>query len=226
METARKTNPVDRPRTELLLALTFVTGVIDAVTFLALGQVFSAMQTGNVIFLGFGIAGQGTASVGAPLVALAAFISGGSVAALVARRPGGGPGFAAAALAEASLLGVAALIAALADFSRGDAVAYVLIAILSLTMGLRNTTIRGVAGANVATTVLNLTLTAVTTHSLIALAPSSDLTQRGIALLLILAGAVTGALLLEWSLAAAIVLAGTVTLTVAVAHTRLAARPT
>ncbi len=199
--------------------------MVDAVTFLGLGQVFSAMQTGNVIFLGFGIAGKGSASIGAPLVALAAFIVGGSVAALLAGRPGKSFGFGAAALVEASLLGIAALVAGVTDVSRGDTIAYILIAILSLTMGLRNTTIRGVAGANVATTVLNLTLTAVTTHSLIAVAPSSDLAQRGVAVLAILAGAVAGALLLGWCLAAAIALAGAVTLAVAVAHARLDPRP-
>lgn len=32
-----------------LIVLTFATGVIDAASFLALGQVFAAMQTGNVI---------------------------------------------------------------------------------------------------------------------------------------------------------------------------------
>lgn len=42
--------------TRTLLVLTFVTGILDAVSFLALGQVFAAMQTGNVIFLGLGSA--------------------------------------------------------------------------------------------------------------------------------------------------------------------------
>ena len=36
-----------------LLALTFVTGIVDAVSFLALGQVFTANMTGNVALLGF-----------------------------------------------------------------------------------------------------------------------------------------------------------------------------
>jgi uncharacterized membrane protein YoaK (UPF0700 family) len=43
------------------------------VSFLALGQVFSAMQTGNVIFLGLGVVGEHEAPVPAPLVALCAF---------------------------------------------------------------------------------------------------------------------------------------------------------
>ncbi len=51
------------PLTRTLLVLTFVTGILDAVSFIALGQVFAAMQTGNVIFLGLGIGG----APGAPL---------------------------------------------------------------------------------------------------------------------------------------------------------------
>jgi uncharacterized membrane protein YoaK (UPF0700 family) len=52
--------------TRALLALTFVTGIVDAVSFLGLGQVIAAMQTGNVVFLELGIAG----SDGAPVAAL------------------------------------------------------------------------------------------------------------------------------------------------------------
>ena len=48
------------------------------------------MQTGNVIFLGLGVAGVAGAPVLAPLVALCAFLVGGTAAALPARtgRPG------------------------------------------------------------------------------------------------------------------------------------------
>jgi len=40
----------------LLLALTAVTGFVDAVSYLALGHVFTANMTGNVVFLGFAMA--------------------------------------------------------------------------------------------------------------------------------------------------------------------------
>src|SRR5258706_6103576 len=36
-----------------LLILTFVTGLVDAVSFLGLGHVFTANMTGNIVFLGF-----------------------------------------------------------------------------------------------------------------------------------------------------------------------------
>lgn len=71
------------PLTRTLLVLTFVTGIVDAVSFLALGQVFAAMQTGNVIFLGLGFADISGAPLLAPLVALGAFLAGASAAALL-----------------------------------------------------------------------------------------------------------------------------------------------
>ena len=39
-----------------LLALTAVTGLVDAVSYLRLGRVFVANMTGNVVFLGFSAA--------------------------------------------------------------------------------------------------------------------------------------------------------------------------
>src|SRR6478609_804203 len=80
-----KSVPMWGPLTRTLLVLTFVTGIVDAVSFLALGQVFAAMQTGNVIFLGLGVAGAPGAPVLAPLVALGAFLAGGTAAALLMR---------------------------------------------------------------------------------------------------------------------------------------------
>ena len=40
----------------LLLVLTAITGLVDAVSYLKLGNVFVANMTGNVVFLGFGLA--------------------------------------------------------------------------------------------------------------------------------------------------------------------------
>src|SRR5204862_2147685 len=60
----------------LLLGLTVVTGLVDAVSYLTLGHVFVANMTGNVVFLGFALAGASGFSIAASLVALAAFALG------------------------------------------------------------------------------------------------------------------------------------------------------
>src|SRR5438309_6066609 len=44
-----------------LLGLTTVTGVVDAVSFLGLGHIFTANMTGNIVFLGFFFFKQKTA---------------------------------------------------------------------------------------------------------------------------------------------------------------------
>ncbi len=202
--------------TRPLLVLTFATGVIDAASFLALGQVFAAMQTGNVIFLGLGIAGVEGAPFLAPLIGLAAFLAGGVAAALVVHGSRARPAAQAALLprwlgVEAGLLVLAAILAAVLDVDPGHASAYCLIALLSLTMGLRNTIIRGAAGPNLATTVLNLTLTTATPGTVLAAAASADLRERAAGLLAILAGAVAGALLADSSLPPALLLAAAAT---------------
>jgi hypothetical protein len=69
----------DGPLPPLLLTLTVVTGLVDATSYLRLGHVFVANMTGNVVFLGFGIAGAGGISVWASLTAIGSFLVGGVV---------------------------------------------------------------------------------------------------------------------------------------------------
>src|SRR6266852_728569 len=66
-----------RVRDLLLNALTVSSGAIDAISFLALGKVFSAFMTGNIAFLGLRFAGASHAPGGvAILVSMAAFAAG------------------------------------------------------------------------------------------------------------------------------------------------------
>lgn len=64
------------PLPKVLIALTAVTGIVDAVAFLGLGQVFTAFMTGNIVFLGFVAAGgEGLTPLGS-LTAFAGFAAG------------------------------------------------------------------------------------------------------------------------------------------------------
>ena len=60
----------------VLLGLTVTTGIVDAVSYLAFGHVFTANMTGNVVFLGFAAAGAEGLSIGRSGTALAAFLAG------------------------------------------------------------------------------------------------------------------------------------------------------
>src|SRR5256886_17634682 len=86
----RSTSP-DGPLPVLLLVLTGVTGLVDAVAYLKLGHVFVANMTGNVVFLGFAAAGTGGLSIGGSLVANACFRSRGRARGRPPRPPRGQP---------------------------------------------------------------------------------------------------------------------------------------
>ena len=60
----------------LLNALTVSSGAVDAISFLALGKVFTAFMTGNIAFLGFRAAGAGGPGAVAVLVSMATFAAG------------------------------------------------------------------------------------------------------------------------------------------------------
>ena len=64
------------PLPPLMIMLTVVTGLVDTFSYLALGHVFVANMTGNVVFAGFALAGAPGFSLTATVVALAAFAAG------------------------------------------------------------------------------------------------------------------------------------------------------
>lgn len=70
----------------LLVVLTMVTGLVDAVSFLGLGRVFVANMTGNVVFVGFALAGDRELSAWASLLAVVSFAAGAAGAGWLVRR--------------------------------------------------------------------------------------------------------------------------------------------
>src|SRR6478736_1616886 len=67
-------------RLMLMMALTLVTGVVDAVGYLGLDHVFTGNMTGNVVILAMALAGAANLPTLGPLVALGAFLLGAAVA--------------------------------------------------------------------------------------------------------------------------------------------------
>src|ERR1700704_6170817 len=66
-----------RVRDLLLDALTVSSGAVDAISFVALGKVFTAFMTGNIVFFGLRIAGATHAPGGVAIsVSMAAFAAG------------------------------------------------------------------------------------------------------------------------------------------------------
>ena len=174
-----------------LLAMTVVTGVVDAVSILRLGHVFVANMTGNVAFLGFALAGASGFSVLASLVAIAAFLTG---AAITARSGGGTPHHALGrtAAVEAALCAAATVITMAWS---GTAARYAITVVLALAMGGQNATARKLAVPDMTTTVLTLTLTGLAADRPDLGQPGSHTRRRAGAVAALLAGAISGALL-------------------------------
>ena len=179
----------------LLFVLTIVTGLVDAVSYLKLGHVFVANMTGNVVFLGFAVAGAPDFSIPASLVAIASFlvgaVTGGRLASSMPERRT--RFFAIAILVKLALVGVA-LIVAIA-MVEGDLVRYALIVLLALAMGLQNAAARFLAIPDLTTTVLTLTLTGLAADSTPAGGNNPRVGRRLLATGAMFLGAAVGAFL-------------------------------
>ncbi len=192
----RSTSP-DSPLPVLLLVLTGVTGLVDAVSYLKLGHVFVANMTGNVVFLGFAVADAADFSIPASLLAIAAFMAGALVGGRIGSRAGQHRGrlLAMATYLQIALVG-AALAVSMAGFDPEGALAqYSLIALLALAMGVQNAAARRLAVPDLTTTVLTLTLTGLAADSRLAGGKNPHPGRRLQATAVMFLGAAVGAFL-------------------------------
>jgi uncharacterized membrane protein YoaK (UPF0700 family) len=190
------------PLARILLLLTFSTGLVDGASYLGLGHVFTANMTGNVVLLGFGIAGSGGLPVVAPIVSLVAFVLGAAAAGRLAALTGASRRTQVlGALAAEALLALAGTVIALATTVHvGRFSGALVIALLALAMGARNAAVRRLAVPDLTTTVLTLTLTGLAADLGSGRGHLRDAVRRLSAVATMGVGAVIGALLLQVSL--------------------------
>lgn len=191
----------DRALPALLLLLTVVTGLVDAVSYLGFGHVFVANVTGNIVFLGFSAAGIPGFSALGSLVAIAAFLAGALVGGRASRREGKIRTLRDVAIIKAALLIAATLLVMLAPLGLTT---YLLIALLGMTMGLQNALARAFSVPDLTTTVLTMTLTGLAADSRWAGGTQPRTRRRIASVLAMLAGAAAGASLLRLSPALAL----------------------
>jgi uncharacterized membrane protein YoaK (UPF0700 family) len=211
------------PLPALLLALTVVTGLVDAVSILSLGRVFVANMTGNVVFIGFALAGASGFSLAASLSALGGFLVGaGAGGRLVARaRSHRGRLLAVGSTAELLCVGVGLLIVVLAPAPISGGARDGTAAAVAIALGAQNAVVRALVVPDLTTTVLTLTLTGLVADARKGLSPT--MVRRFLAVATMFAGAVLGALLvLEVSPMAALGAASGVLAGVAIAAWALA----
>src|SRR4051794_14864684 len=202
-------DPAHGPLPALMLVLTVLTGVVDAVSILSLGRVFVANMTGNVVFVGFALAGAPGFSLAASLSALAGFLLGAGAGGVAVDRLGSHRGrlVIAMAAAELALVLAALLLAALAGPHYSGAAMDGIAALLALAMGIQNAVVRRLKVFDLTTTVLTMTLTGIAAD--IRQRDRFAVVRRLSAVAAMLAGAVAGALLvLQASDEAALALAG------------------
>ena len=172
----------------ILLAMTAVTGIVDAVSFLAMGHVFTANMTGNMVLLGFALAGASGLSVSRSSAALIAFlvgaVAGGRMTLDSSRRRSVTRAF----LVEAALLAVSTALAAIHPFQP-----YAVIASTAVAMGMRNAVVRKLAVPDLTTTVLTLTITGFAADSRLAGGDNPRWRRRLGAIVAMVIGATAGA---------------------------------
>src|ERR1700761_3601533 len=188
-----------------LLALTFSTGLVDASSLLALGHVFIANMTGNVVFMAFALAGVHAQSFVPSVIALLSALVGATLAGHMDRRlvwkhrnTWLSAAFAVEAIAIALALSVLC-------FAQGQPIRTSAVdAIIFLTgfgIGVRNGTVRRLAVPDLNTTVLTLTVAGLAFDSSIAGGDRIRWRRRVGSIAMMFMGAATGAVLLRHSVA-------------------------
>jgi uncharacterized membrane protein YoaK (UPF0700 family) len=220
-------DPDHGPLPALLVGLTALTGIVDAVSILSLGRVFVANMTGNVVFAGFALAGAAGFALAASLAALAGFIAGAGAGGRLIHRLGHDRALLLASGSALQLILVAA--ALMLTIASGSALSPttrdVVAAVLAVGTGMQNAVVRRLAVPDMTTTVLTMTLTGIAAD-IRAGKPSAAFSRRLLSVATMLAGAVGGAeLVLHVGPAAALALATAVLAVVTAAATRTTHAP-
>lgn len=188
----------DGPLPAMLLALTVLAGVVDAVSILALDRVFVSSMTGNLVFIGIGLAGVEGFSVVSPLVSLGSFVLGVLAGAWICRRSGGHRGRAVrnVTVYKAVLaVPVTVLVLVVGDVLPAG-VRTLVIVLLAASMGGQLALIRYLKVPDLLTVVLTLTMTGVLTERG-AGRGDPKVVRRGLALVAFTVGVLAGALLVR-----------------------------
>jgi uncharacterized membrane protein YoaK (UPF0700 family) len=224
-ETASAKPLVDVAVTRLMVLLTFGTGVVDAAGYIGLHKVFVANMTGNVVFIGLGLAGTADLPVVRSLIALAGFVAGALLAGRYQRGldPGERIPRRTIQLCTAVAILLAGLTVAFAIRIYSGWGLEVATAVFAVAMGMQAAAARRLAVTDVSTVVITSTLASLAADSRVAGGSRTRQLRRLGAVLAMLAGACAGALLLRLHLAVPLGLACVIAAVVSLVLVRLRA---
>lgn len=184
-----------------------MTGVVDAVSYLGIGGVFTANQTGNLVLMGFAIGGAQGFSVPRTLMSLAGFALGAMVAGYVARHWHPRPFRWMQRVTWAIVVAFCAILVMLLpltdDTDDHPGLRLAVVALLGIVMGLLNATVRRLGFTDIPTTVATSTISDLASESRWGGGERRNQRDRALAIGAMVVGAMAGVLLVrEASLAA------------------------
>ena len=149
-------------RESMLLLLSLAAASLDAISYLGLGRVFTAMMTGNTVLLGLALAQGEVLAALRSILALIGFAIGVFVGAIIVEResePAEWPAAVTAALAFETMI----LIIFAASFTlfgnTHQGIVYLLIILSAFAMGVQSAAVRRLGVPGIATTYITGTLT-------------------------------------------------------------------
>src|SRR5690349_12963798 len=186
-------------RLMLMMALTLVTGVVDAVGYLGLDHVFTGNMTGNVVILAMALAGAANLPTLGPLVALGAFLLGAAVAGFTLQSSPKGWNRRVTLLLTAgcvALTGTAAISLIVEDVG-WQSIDVIIAAVIAMHMGSQALIARHLSVRDMTTVVITSTMTSLAGESLVGKQRPRLLNRRLGAVLAMFVGAAIGVLLLQ-----------------------------
>ena len=162
MAKARSVSYTALGRESMLLLLSLAAASVDAISYLGLGHVFTAMMTGNTVLLGLALAQGEVLAALRSILALIGFTIGVFAGAIIVEResePAEWPAAVTAALGfEILILAIFAATSIVFDSNRGIII-YLLIILLAFAMGIQSAAVRRLGVPGIATTFITGTLT-------------------------------------------------------------------
>jgi uncharacterized membrane protein YoaK (UPF0700 family) len=161
-----------RVRDGLMIALTLLTGVADATTFIKLGSVFTSVMTGNMVLMGLSIGRGDVNAFGYAALAVVCYIVGTFAGSHIVGKPRPDDRIWPAALTGALLVEFALFLGVAAGWwashsAPTGALQTVLLVLSTLAMGLQSSAILRLNVSGLSTTYLTGTLTTVV-HALVS----------------------------------------------------------
>ena len=182
--------------------------------YLGLDRVFTGNMTGNVVILAMAVTGADGLPVLGPVLALLGFAGGAALGGRLLRRFGTGWSVATTRILAGVGVCLAALTVLLVVPGLDEPRRLVVTTLLGAAMGAQAAAARQVAVKDVTTVVVTSTITALSADSFLGNGSGSHWRRRGTAVLMIMLGALAGALLLRVHLALGPALAALVTFAV------------